>query len=126
MPVKNICDCPNPPGGNIACALHQMAFCGVINGVLRRECLEPPTNVSPLILVNWAVEQITGRITSADKIDISTLQLLKDGRYIQSNQAVVKFVLPASIKEAINTVESLMEEDVEEAQSQEQRKLESY
>ena len=122
MPVRNICDCPNPPGGNIACAPHQMALCGVINGILHRECLEPPVNVSPLILVNWAAEQITGRITAADKIDISTLQLLKDGRYIQSNMAVVKFVLPESIKEAINAVESLMEA----AKPQEQKKLEAY
>lgn len=118
MSVKNICYCPNPPGGNIACAPHQMALCGIINGVTRQECLDPPANLSPFMLINWAVDQIKSKTTATDEIDLSTLQLLRDERYIRSDQIVVNFVLPASIKDAVNDVESFLNAALSQAQRQ--------
>jgi hypothetical protein len=30
--AENCCDCPDPPGGRIACEDHQVGTCGVKNG----------------------------------------------------------------------------------------------
>jgi len=84
MPVKNICECHNPPGGSVKCEPHQLAICIVNNGVATKECKDPPSgmgNLSSLSpsatkrYLNWALSQITGKerqlsdqITSDDRI----------------------------------------------------------
>lgn len=41
MPVRNICNCDNPPGGVQVCDPHQIAVCGTIDGVVYRDCITP-------------------------------------------------------------------------------------
>ncbi|CAH1044900.1 hypothetical protein HPTD01_3378 [Halomonas sp. TD01] len=103
MPVKNICDCDNPPGGQITCEPHQMAVCGVIDGVVRRECVDPPSGPNtPTELANWALTQIVGRWRLGDQT-VSTVDLytLEAGAYRAPNGDSVNFVLPTHLQEAV-------------------------
>ena len=95
MPVKNVCECSNPPGGQIACEPYQMAICGVINGVIRRECLDPPTEGSPAVLANWVLSQISGenRFTGSE-ITVADLSTLNSGTFTSPNGEVVNFTIP--------------------------------
>jgi len=37
---RNICDCPNPPGGRAICEPDQLAICRIINGQAETECID--------------------------------------------------------------------------------------
>lgn len=107
MPVRNVCDCHNPPGGSVVCEPHQMALCIVINGVARRECLDPPPTADAAGLVNWALSHITGRrLALGATVDDSVLHLLREGRLELSNDAIATFALPERITAAIRDLTS--------------------
>lgn len=108
MPVKNICECHNPPGGTVKCEPHQLAICIVNNGVANKECKDPPLGMGSLSslsrtatkrYLNWALTHITGQerelsdpISSADRI------ILARGSY--NNEATgerVTFSLPSEL-----------------------------
>lgn len=85
-----------------------MAICIVINGVARRECLDPPDTDSATGQVNWALSHITGGRRSVDAtVDASQLQMLIAGRLELSRHSVTTFALPASI---ISAIQSLISE----------------
>lgn len=45
---SNVCDCPQPPGGQVSCGANQIAICRVVNGVVRSFCMDPPDNLRDL------------------------------------------------------------------------------
>ena len=105
MPVKNVCDCHNPPGGSIVCEPHQMAICGVIDGVVRRECLDPPSGGTPIELVSWALNQIAGEARPAEApITAEDLHILTDGTYQNPDGTIVNFLVPENVIMAITSV----------------------
>jgi hypothetical protein len=107
MPVKNICECNNPPGGRAVCEPHQMAVCGVINGVVRRECLDPPSGGTPTTLVNWALSQISGQSRGANaQITGGDLETLVRGTHSAPSGDIVNFVLPPQIIDAVRFLQS--------------------
>jgi len=68
MGVKNICNCPHPPGGRAICEPHQLAICRVRDGQADAQCMNPPSAASmPMSadtltqLSNWALALITGK-----------------------------------------------------------------
>ena len=104
MPVKNVCKCPHPPGGSIECEPHQMAICGVINGVVRRECLDPPDFRDTENLANWALGKITGQVRGEESESIfkdEELRNLKHGFFRRPNGEQVKFTFPEGLKQAV-------------------------
>ena len=109
MPVNNICECEDPPGGRVVCEPHQMAICGVVNGAIRQECLDPPKVSSPTALVNWALEALTGIIIpSSTPITYDQIRILFQGSYENSDEETVKFILPESIIKAATSLLLLM------------------
>ena len=107
MAVKNVCDCPDPPGGRVECEPHQMAACAIVDGVAQRVCLDPPSGGGARELVNWALQEITGVSRSpTDRIEGAELQTLLGNRFVRSSGAVVTFSLPETV---VNAVELLME-----------------
>lgn len=44
--AKNICQCPQPPGGRAVCEAHQLAVCRIIGGQVHTECVNPPASLS--------------------------------------------------------------------------------
>lgn len=102
MPVKNTCDCHDPPGGQVVCEPHQMAVCSVFNGVARRECKDPPSVGGDAALLNWALAHITGSPREPQAaIDYEDLHILSDNRVVRSNGAVVTFALPEEVALAL-------------------------
>ncbi len=105
MPVKNSCDCRNPPGGRIVCEPHQLAICGVINGVIRRECLDPPIDVGTTALANWILNQVSDNHRNANSnFTASDLQTLRSEIYTSSSGEVLKFSVPENRKKAIRSL----------------------
>lgn len=37
--TQNVCDCPDPPGGQTSCEPHQVAICRVRNGKVYASCV---------------------------------------------------------------------------------------
>jgi hypothetical protein len=106
MPVKNICDCDNPPGGQAVCEPHQMAVCLVLKGVARRECLSPPRTGNRLTLINWAWTQVDGVPRPSNAVIHSAqLGILKTGKLVRNDGAIVNFALPKSIVRAVTELE---------------------
>ncbi len=107
MPVRNVCECDNPPGGTVACEPHQMAICIVKDGVARGECLDPPDtgDDGETSLANWALAQVSGDYRSAEtRIPLSALAVLFEGKFDRATGEVVTFSIPESVSEAIETL----------------------
>lgn len=89
MATKNICNCPQPPGGSVACEPDQLAICRVKNGVVEGECIDPPDGMDSLSELtpvearryhNWALQHITGQPRhSWDPIDPGDQAILRKG-----------------------------------------------
>lgn len=47
---KNICQCPNPPGGQVVCEAHQIAICRVKNGVIESQCMTPSNRLDKFFM----------------------------------------------------------------------------
>lgn len=101
MARKNICNCPNPPGGQVVCEENQMAICIVQNGQSTYQCLSPISDISPIVQINWALTQITGYARNYySKIENKDLIMLIDGFYRRQNE-MVSFHLPEYIEIAV-------------------------
>ena len=105
MATKNICPCPQPPGGTVACEPNQLAICRVRNGVAEGECIDPPSGMGKLSELtptdtrryhNWALEHITGQPRQSwYPIDPSDQAILRRGSYRNvSTGEEVTFRLP--------------------------------
>ena len=103
MPVRRVCDCPKPPGGSVACEPQQMPLCIVLNGEARGMCLDPPTPASHAILVDWAMQQITGELVRFQTREAELL-MLDRGIFERPDGAVVTFSLPESIRSAVHAL----------------------
>jgi len=103
MPVKNVCDCPNPPGGTFSCEPHQMAICFVLDGRVRRECRDQPLSGSHADLVNWAVDLITEGRVSFKTREVELL-MLSQGSFERLDGARITFTLPEGIQSAVATL----------------------
>jgi hypothetical protein len=101
MPIKNICQCDLPPGGQTVCEPHQLAVCVVSNGVADKQCIDPPVTASDEALCNWAISVITNVSRHPnDVISPDELQILKGGHYYVGGESI-KFNLPTSIRTAL-------------------------
>lgn len=101
MPVKNICPCDLPPGGQTICEPHQLAICFVSNGVANKQCIDPPINTNAVALCNWTISEVTGVARNPiNAINSSEVQMLESGRCVIGNQTI-NFSLPPSIQAAL-------------------------
>jgi hypothetical protein len=68
LPGKNVCDCPQPPGGRTVCDAGQLAICRIKNGQVEAECLTPPKALmdeatmysNPRPFAQWALDSALG------------------------------------------------------------------
>ncbi len=111
MPVKNICQCELPPGGQTICEPHQLAVCSVSNGVANKQCIDPPVTDSALALCNWAISVVTGinRMPN-DAISFDGIQILESGHCVIGDQSIT-FSLPYSVKAALIELNHKGQED---------------
>lgn len=106
MARNNICNCPNPPGGQVVCEPHQMAVCIVRNGQARQQCLDPIRTRDSATLVNWVLEEITeNRRNPHSRIDRHELEILEDG-FFNRYDSKVTFKLPQRIVDAIEEIKN--------------------
>ncbi len=105
MPVKNICQCPNPPGGYVECSKDQMALCIVEGNVVRRVCQEVVKNENDLGIVNFALSIVTGakRLSNA-KVSNSDIRLLRSGEF-EGTGLFLTFSLPETIIQSLNRID---------------------
>jgi len=102
--ANNICNCPNPPGGQVVCEPHQMAVCYIEGGVVRHQCLDPIKRPDSLSLVNWALSEITGNVRSLNSIiTYRDIQVLTRKKFESSN-TIVTFSLPPKIQRALEDI----------------------
>lgn len=103
--LRNICNCPNPPGGHVVCAPYQIAICRVINGNVFGECIDPPTeDLSFKELLEWLSEIITNKPTRLDdrQEEKKIINMLLSGKFRDiEHETIVNFKLPQKIKELI-------------------------
>lgn len=108
MPVKNICNCNNPPGGTVVCEPDQLAICIVNNGIAQRECIDSPDDLRDLSsltpgervrYLNWALSNITGEIRRlSSSISNEDLAILSQGHYHNDATGdIVTFSLPDAL-----------------------------
>jgi len=108
MPVKNICNCHEPPGGQVTCEPHQMAVCMVLNGVVTRGCKDPPSSGDAKLLANWALAQVIGTERQPDYfVGRGEVETLESGRFERGDGAIVTFALPENIAIAVRTLIAL-------------------
>lgn len=98
----NVCNCPDPPGGQAVCSEDQLAICRVVNGKVKTECHSPPAGLSRLgteAFQNWALAHITRSARSPSQaIGMDELTILGSGRYLDLPAgAEVTFGLPAGM-----------------------------
>jgi len=110
MGFNNICDCPNPPGGQAVCEPNQLAICRVKNGVAQMQCLNPPVISAPvgspgwqLAMQNWVLSAVTGEHREPGRsLGPAELQLLIDG-HRETRREIVTFSLPDDLRAAMST-----------------------
>ena len=106
--AKNICQCPQPPGGIVECEADQLAICRSVNGEIQTACLDAPSHLrlTPNSTLqdrkrycNWVLTQVTGeeRPLSAE-LQSEHVTVLQGGVYEDSARGeIVMFRLPDSI-----------------------------
>jgi hypothetical protein len=97
--AKNICQCPNPPGGQATCNEDQLAICRVVNGVAYTECIDVPSDVQSLSSTqgrNWILSQVFQVQRSPfQPVDDVETSILREGRYrVPGTTDVVSFKIP--------------------------------
>lgn len=95
-PAKNICDCPNPPGGRAVCEVGQLAICRVVDGAAETECIDLPGGLSGTSLQNWLLTLITQHRRLPDAaITDRDLAVLRSGHYFDATRnMLVTFQFP--------------------------------
>lgn len=98
----NVCNCPDPPGGQAVCSADQLAICRVVKGKVQTECHSPPSGISRLgteAMQNWALSHIAqvGR-SLTQSIGVDDLAILNSRRYVDAFAGTeVAFGLPAGM-----------------------------
>lgn len=60
--MKNVCRCPEPPGGEAKCPPDRLAVCRIVQGRIQTDCLGPPpagVTGTKRGLVNWVLAAVT-------------------------------------------------------------------
>jgi hypothetical protein len=96
---KNICNCPNPPGGQAVCSEDQLAICRVENGIAYTECIDQPEEVrvgDDQALNNWVLSHVLGQTRRpTDRISPTEAQILRGGVFtIPGTKNSVSFRVP--------------------------------
>lgn len=106
MAVKNICNCPNPPGGRAVCEPHQLAICRYDgSGVPEPICIDPPPNYDRipvhLFISNWTLSVVTASPRPLDQeLSQRDLMILNSGSYRdEQTGAVTNFRLPVTMRD---------------------------
>lgn len=97
--MPNVCQCPNPPGGQASCNEDQLAICRVVNGVTHTECVDIPPDLGPLTSTtarNWILSEIFQVQRSPfQPLDPAETAVLGRGRYnVPGTDDVVHFKIP--------------------------------
>lgn len=105
MAIRNICNCPSPPGGSVECSKDQMALCIVENGTVRRVCQNVVKDKDDSTIVNFALSIITGEIRpDYNNVSDYDIQILQSGEFYRGNVAVT-FNLPEVIIKAVRNID---------------------
>ena len=106
MPVRNTCNCPNPPGGVVECSKEQMALCIIEDGIVRRICQDVVRDKNDLTIVNFALSVITGvKRLSYSTVSESDIRLLRSGEYSEGSNLEVTFSLPEAIIKSLDNID---------------------
>jgi hypothetical protein len=98
---RNICRCPNPPGGQADCNEDQLALCRVVNGEAHTQCIDVPDAVGFLSSTegkNWLLSEIL-QIERDPNQPVSRFEdsLLSSGVFrVPGTDDVVHFRIPVS------------------------------
>jgi hypothetical protein len=101
--AKNICNCPNPPGGIVECESRQIAICQVKDGIIISKCINPlikPKRFGELKIADNEVNPLAYRITGdssflVEKNSLRARHMLSRGVYINNESGeVTTFNLP--------------------------------
>lgn len=94
--MTNTCHCANPPGGTIVCPDDCIAYCRVLNGVIKAGCLKVPSRIgTQRALANWTLEWVTGKRRRSNQAFTSEDRLvLENRRYVRKDGAVMSFRMP--------------------------------
>jgi len=102
--MKNVCNCPDPPGGVVSCGLNQLAVCGYRDGRIVSGCFDKPDHAiritdeseKQFVLSNWILSAITGVARSDyQAIEPDLIEMLSTGEYRNEKTGeVIKFSLP--------------------------------
>jgi len=105
--MSRICNCPNPPGGQVICDNDQLAMCSFENGEVVSGCFSRPANLLTIPSLNvrvqagrnWALSLVTGTRRAYDQpIQYDELALLRSGTYTHSGTGkIVNFTLPKDL-----------------------------
>ena len=98
----NVCNCPDPPGGQAVCSAEQLAICRVVNGKVQTECHSLPSGIARVgteATQNWALSHITQVSRSLTQtLGVDDLSILNSGQYMDPRAGVeVTFGLPAGM-----------------------------
>lgn len=99
---KNICDCPDPPGGRAICGENQLAICRVTGGKVHTECHSVPRALagqSGEATNNWVLSKVTLHPRAAGSpVTSDDLDILASGLYIDLDTGEeIRFQLPAGM-----------------------------
>jgi hypothetical protein len=97
--AKNICQCPNPPGGQATCNEDQLAICRVVNNVAHTECIDAPDDLGSFSSTegkNWILSKVLQVQRSPfQPVDQAENDILSRGRYrVPETADVVHFKIP--------------------------------
>lgn len=101
MALKNVCNCPRPPGGQAVCDSDQLAICRVLSGQIYTECHSMPRNISSNEAAsNWVLGKVTNMQRSAQQqLNPDDLYILNTGHFINpANGDEATFEIPNRIK----------------------------
>ena len=95
MPVKNICHCVNPPGGQGQCEPDQLAICRARGGQCISDCRNPPNDaVTREQRYAWVLSEVMGRRIQPP-LSATHKAIIRQGKYFDpKTNEVVTFVLP--------------------------------
>jgi hypothetical protein len=109
--MKNICECPKPPGGRVYCDEGQIAFCRVFNGDTESGCFSPPKSTLARLKSDDFGQLVIdlARIAGVDPGSVTTAGWVADEALLDSLEiesfftgAFPKSVIPSASKRHID------------------------
>jgi hypothetical protein len=119
----NVCNCPEPPGGNVTCRDDQLAICAYQHGRIVGGCYDKPgyiglltalhegsktvgmPRLDNLALCNWVISTTTGLFRGdVEPLDDNYLAILRSRKYEDWTGRIVTFSLPRTLQPELNSV----------------------